>query len=127
MANDKAPSPERPCWCGLVGCPFHHGMTAPCAADGFMKTDSEKPRVDLIPKAAISAMGRAFGYGAKKYAPGNWKKCREPERYAAAAIRHLYDWLDGDGVDESGLCSLDHAIASVAMLVGLVEILEGKD
>lgn len=88
----------------------------------FQKTDDDKPRLDLWPTEALNAGGRAFGFGAKKYAPGNWRKCPDPARYVAATMRHLAAWNGGELRDaESGLSHLDHAIASLAMLVGLVE------
>ncbi len=88
----------------------------------FVKTDGEKPRLDLIPAEAINAMGRAFTYGAKKYAPDNWRKCPDPRRYMAATLRHLVAHNGGETHDaESGLAHLDHAVASLAMLIGLLE------
>lgn len=88
----------------------------------FYKADGNKPPLNLIPGEAITAMGRAFGYGARKYAPDNWRKCDDPGRYVAAAMRHLVAWNGGEELDpESGLSHLDHALASMAMLVGLIK------
>lgn len=88
----------------------------------FRKADTDKVRLDLWPSEALVAGGRAFTYGAKKYAPGNWALCPDPARYVAATLRHLVAWNGGEVTDdESGLSHLDHALASMAMLVGLVE------
>jgi hypothetical protein len=88
----------------------------------FEKHDQEKIRLDLVPVSAVLAMGRAFTYGAKKYAPDNWRKCDDPNRYYAAALRHLMAWRNGEVADrESKLSHLDHALASLAMLHGIAK------
>ena len=88
----------------------------------FYKADADKVRLELIPAEAIMSMGRAFTYGARKYSPGNWSKCDDPTRYLGATLRHLVAFQGGEDVDaESGLLHLDHALASLAMLVGLIE------
>jgi len=92
------------------------------APAGFVKHDENKVRLELIPTEATLALGRAFTYGAKKYAPDNWRKCSDPDRYLGATLRHLVAHQGGELTDkESGLAHLDHAIASLAMLIGLTE------
>lgn len=87
----------------------------------FRKHDTDKPRLDLIPRAALEAAGRALGNGAVKYGANNWRTCKEPERYVAATLRHIVAWNEGEATDpESGLSHLDHAAASLAILIGLV-------
>lgn len=86
----------------------------------FEKADEGKPRLSLIPKAAMWAMARAMGYGTIKYPEGNWRLCDDPRRYLDATLRHLYAWAEGEEWDESGLSHLDHALASLAFLVALV-------
>ena len=88
----------------------------------FKKNDNGKLRFSLLPIAALKGMMRAFLYGAKKYGDGNWRNCEDPDRYYDACIRHLMAWKAGELIDEeSGNFHLDHAIASLAMLIGLLE------
>ncbi len=76
-----------------------------------MKFDSDKPRMDLLPPRAIVDVAHVLTFGAKKYAPGNWKRVENAEeRYMAAALRHLMEHLAGERTDpESGLSHLSHA------------------
>lgn len=88
--------------------------------EAFKKDDSEKLRLDLLPPEAIEALGRALTYGARKYGPDNWRKCKDPWRYTAALLRHIFSHMAGEKTDrESGLSHLDHAIACIAMLIGV--------
>lgn len=86
-------------------------------SQGGLKYDSGKPAVELIPREAVEAAGRAFGYGAKKYAAHNFKKGIQYSRLAGAIIRHLEAFLDNENADpESGLSHLDHLLSSACML-----------
>jgi dATP/dGTP diphosphohydrolase len=81
------------------------------------KHDSGKPRVSLIPKAALLGMARALSYGEKKYGTHNFRNGLSYSRLADACMRHLSSWMEGETLDpESGLSHMDHAIASLAML-----------
>lgn len=87
-----------------------------------IKHDQDKNRLELIPPEAIDAMGRAFTYGAKKYADHNWVNGFPWERIIGSAMRHLNDFRKGVDIDEeSGLHQLDCLIANVAMLIAHVE------
>lgn len=82
----------------------------------FVKFDSEKSRVDLIPGNILMEIGDIFGYGAKKYSPNNWKKCKDSSRYIGAALRHIYLHQSGEVFDEeSGKKHLAHAVTSLIM------------
>jgi hypothetical protein len=84
------------------------------------KNDAGKPDLSLFPREAIEAGSRAFMFGEKKYARDNWRKGISKERLVAATLRHLFAWKDGELSDpESNLSHLDHAMASLAMLVTL--------
>lgn len=85
------------------------------------KSDKEKPRLDLVPPAIIEAVGIIRTYGVEKYGENtNWEKV-EPERYRAAFMRHLCEYLrDHKSVDEeSGLPHLWHIACNVAFLCEL--------
>lgn len=78
------------------------------------KDDASKPRYSLIPWKAMRTVVAALEYGARKYAPDNWRKIDEGEtRYKEAAMRHLAAVMEGESVDqESGLPHLAHVIVS---------------
>lgn len=64
-------------------------------------------------------MGKAFTYGQKKYGKNNYRNGMLISRQLAAAIRHIYQHLDGETIDtETGSTThLGHALASIAMAV----------
>lgn len=76
----------------------------------FVKADLGKPRMELLPPVALERISEVLTFGAKKYAPGNWRKVDDRMRYAGAALRHIFARLKGEIVDpESGLPHLAHA------------------
>lgn len=85
------------------------------------KADGGKPRLDLVPPSIIEAVGAIRTYGVDKYGdPENWRIV-EPERYTAALMRHLCDFLrDPRGCDpESGYPHLWHMACNLAFLIEL--------
>lgn len=93
-----------------------------------IKNDSEKPDLSLIPRPAMEAIARALMFGEKKYHRYNYLKGMEYHRLVAAAMRHLTAWQDGETLDpESGLSHLDHATASLAMLIDMIAKGVGTD
>lgn len=86
-----------------------------------MKLDGGKSRLELLPPAAIEAVGCVLGYGAKKYAPGNWKHVEDGQnRYLAASLRHVFAYLRGEELDsESGESHLAHAACSLLFVLEL--------
>lgn len=86
--------------------------------DKGLKYDSGKPDLTIVPIEAIEEMARAFMYGARKYARGNFKKGLEVNRTLAAALRHIYAFANKEDKDpESGESHLAHALAALAMTV----------
>lgn len=76
----------------------------------FQKHDHGKSRLDLLPPLAIELVGYVLAHGARKYAPGNWKLCKDPNRYIAAMLRHAMRQLAGEDLDpESEIYHLAHA------------------
>lgn len=86
--------------------------------DPGRKFDTEKPRWDLIPWRGLTPVVEVLTYGAKKYAPENWRKVPEARRrYFAAAQRHLVAWQTGEQNDkETGLPHLAHALCCILFL-----------
>ena len=91
-------------------------------ADGGIKKDAGKPRVELVPTELIIGAGRALGYGATKYDVDNYRRGIATRRLIGAILRHLLGWLSGEDLDpESGLDHLDHAAADLGMLMWTVK------
>lgn len=93
-----------------------------------LKYDDNKPRWDLLPLRTVEDIVRVMTYGARKYAPNNWKKVKPKERYLAATLRHLTAWQSGERKDrESKLSHLAHALCSIMFLHHLdIESLKGE-
>lgn len=85
------------------------------------KDDTGKARFDLIPPKAELSVAEVLTFGAKKYAPNNWRKVDGAnERYIAAARRHLNQYQQGEFHDEdSSLPHLAHAIVSLMFVLQL--------
>lgn len=83
------------------------------------KDDSDKPRWDLLPWGPLSEVVGVLTYGAKKYAPDNWKHVSNPRsRYFSAALRHVVAWQTGELIDpESGHHHLAHAICCLLFCI----------
>ena len=92
-----------------------------------MKYDGGKPRLALVPAAAIKAIGEIMTYGADKYEVDGWKRV-ETWRYRDALMRHLVEYLDDpySKDDESGFPHLWHMITNAAFLCEL-EVLDPED
>lgn len=75
------------------------------------KDDIDKPLYRLLPTRGIRCIVDVLTFGAKKYAPNNWKHVdNATERYTDAMLRHIFAWMDGETHDpESGLHHLGHA------------------
>lgn len=87
------------------------------------KDDSAKPRWSLLPAGALAAVVGVLEFGARKYAPDNWRLVPDARRrYFDAAQRHLWAWWQGERLDpESGCHHLAHAACCVLFLLALEE------
>lgn len=92
-----------------------------------IKYDGDKPDITLVPYEAILATARPLHWAcnvARKYNRNNWRQGggMDATRTVRAALSHIHKWVDGeDNDDESGLCHLDHAMASLAMAVATLK------
>lgn len=85
-----------------------------------MKFDSDRPRLDLLPFAAIEEIGKVLKFGAQKYEENNWRKDLKISRYIRASLSHIFAHMRGEDLDqESGLHHLSHAACSVLMALEL--------
>lgn len=58
--------------------------------------DTGKPRYDLIPVTALRQWAELMGRGAVKYGDRNWEKGMPVSVFVASALRHFYQFLEGD-------------------------------
>lgn len=84
-----------------------------------VKADAGKPRWSLMPWRGLSVVLAVLEYGARRYAPDNWRHVPDSSRrYREAAMRHLIADLGGERVDpESGQPHLAHAACSLLFLL----------
>lgn len=85
------------------------------------KDDGGKAPWHLVPWSGLRQVVDVLDFGAKKYAPGNWRHVEGArERYFSAALRHLTAWFQGEKNDaETGLSHLAHAACCLLFLLEL--------
>jgi hypothetical protein len=88
------------------------------ATTGGRKFDGGKPQYGLLPPLALRATVDVLTFGAEKYEPDNWQRVPDSKRrYFDALQRHLWQWKDGEQIDqESGLPHLAHAMCCLMFL-----------
>jgi hypothetical protein len=84
-----------------------------------VKYDNDKPKWSLLPFKALKEVVDVLTYGAKKYAPDNWKKVpNAKQRYIDAGFRHFTAYAAGEKLDpETGKSHLAHAICCLLYLL----------
>lgn len=106
--------------CRTVDCSCNLGAHSPYPDDN-PKTiyGVEKPPLNLIPPIALVEESKAFGNGAEKYGPFNWReKTVSVSIYVAAAMRHLLAYWDGEDLaQDSKVHHLAHARACMAIVL----------
>ena len=82
------------------------------------KFDQDKPPVQLLSSVALISIAEVLQFGAKKYAPHNWRKGFVWSRLLGAAMRHILAFNDGEDKDpETGLSHLAHAGCCIMFLI----------
>lgn len=90
--------------------------------DQGLRYNSGKNRLDLIPCSLIDGVGRVLTFGAKKYAPDNWRKFNQQQvrECIGSAMRHIEQYRQGNWLDpESGLPHLAHAATNLGFILEL--------
>ena len=84
-----------------------------------VKFDKDKPQWSLLPFKALREVVDVLTYGAKKYAPDNWKKVPSAkQRYIDAGFRHFTAYAAGEKLDpETGKSHIAHAICCLLYLL----------
>lgn len=89
---------------------------------GGQKDIAGKPRLDLVPFEFIEGAANAFTFGAGKYSEHNWRNGVETSLLVRSLLSHVMKYNNGEDRDqESGLHHLDHACATLAMLITMVK------
>ena len=83
------------------------------------KFDDEKPRWDLVPWESMEHVVNVLTFGARKYAPDNWRFVPDARnRYFAAAMRHMIAARAGELDDEdTGEPHLAHAVCCLLFAI----------
>lgn len=117
----KKPDGRWPCAkCGEDWNIEHECASATETKTQGVKFDDGKPKLSLLSTRWLLAVGEVLNYGAKKYAPDNWRKGMKHRRLIDASLRHLLAYSNGDDVDpESGLPHLAHLACSAMFLYEL--------
>jgi hypothetical protein len=80
-----------------------------------VKYDQNKIQMELLPLRELREVARVLTFGAKKYAPDNWKKVpNAKERYTGALLRHLTEYREGNAFDHETCPDPLRHIAQVA-------------
>ena len=88
----------------------------PSLVEGI-KHDSDKTPCELLSPTAMLGTAEVLAFGAKKYAPNNWRKGLAWSRVIGAILRHMYAFMQGEDLDqETGLPHLDHAACEIMFL-----------
>lgn len=91
----------------------------PGACKPGTKLDAGKLQWSLLPLRLLEPVVRVLMFGARKYAPDNWKHVPDAlDRYYDATIRHVTSWQDGERTDpETGESHLAHAICCLLFML----------
>jgi hypothetical protein len=96
--------------CGAVNLQNSCTFDEPLGEARKSAESANKPRLDLVPYAAVESIAEVLTFGAKKYSDNNWCRGARWGRYYAALLRHLFAWWRGEEKDsETGLSHLAHA------------------
>lgn len=84
-----------------------------------VKFDKDKPKWNLLPWSEVEDVVKVLTFGAKKYAPDNWKFIDDANnRYMDAAMRHLVAHQQGECYDnESHERHIAHAICCLLFML----------
>lgn len=84
---------------------------------GALRFNTGKVRMDLVPDTAVEGIAEVLTFGAKKYAPNNWKRGMEWSEVIASLERHLKAFKRGEDFDgESELLHIDHVLTNAAFI-----------
>ena len=92
----------------------HGGERLTFAGGGERESSSGKGRYDLLPPEAIRRLARHYEAGSRKYLERNWEKGLPLSRFTDSALRHLFQFMDGDRTE-------DHLAAAMWNIAGYIQ------
>jgi len=82
-----------------------------------MRFNNSKLQWSLVDYKSLEPMVRVLEFGAKKYAPDNWKKGLDTLKICESLLRHIYAFMDGEDIDpESGESHIGHMMCNTLFL-----------
>lgn len=84
-------------------------------------TREGKPRFDLLPWQVLERWALLMARGAEKYGDHNWTKGQPVMRYFDSAVRHLYQWLNGQQPDEDHLAAVLFNVGGIMFTLVMIE------
>ena len=102
---------------GLGECP----MCIKCESEGD-RDNAGKAQLSMVLEAkyALNGCAAVLEMGAKKYSRGNWRKGLNHNEVVDSLLRHLVEYMSGEGFDaESGLLHVDHILCNALFLAEL--------
>lgn len=83
-----------------------------------LRYNEGKAQWHLVDFKSLEPLVRVLEYGAKKYAPNNWKKGAPKEQYLDCIMRHLVEVMDGNELDaESKQHHMGHIMANAMFYI----------
>jgi hypothetical protein len=105
----------------------HIGVVVPDPQGGIKHDDGKLP-IELLAFDVLEEVAKVLQFGAKKYAPNNWRAGFVYSRLFGALLRHLFAWWRGQDTDpETGLSHLAHAGCCLLFLHHFVLAKTGTD
>lgn len=82
-----------------------------------LRSNNKKLKWSLVDYKALEPMVEVLEFGAKKYAPNNWKKGLPVTEICESLLRHTYDFLNGEDKDEeSQISNVGHILCNAMFL-----------
>lgn len=87
-----------------------------------LRFNENKPKWSLVPQSSLLPMVEVLEFGAKKYAPHNWRKGLSITEICESLKRHLDAFMEGEDLDpESGLSHIGHIQCNALFLSYMME------
>ena len=105
-----------------------YAQEEPVVKSTGLRYDADKVRHDLLPAHAINELAKVLTFGAKKYAPNNWRKGMKWSRIIGPLKRHMNALERGEDYDpETGLLHSAHVMCNAAFLTEYYKIFPQGD
>ena len=90
--------------------------------DKALRFNDGKLQWSLVDFESLEPMVKVLEFGAKKYAPNNWKKGLETTKIIESMLRHTFALLKGENNDpESGINHVGHIQCNAMFLAKMLQ------